>query len=106
MRRRDQYRTIERMPLADSMAALWVTMPTTVAGDVWGTLTTTAAAEQAARRAAGLEDPGLDALRVDALVGAILGTDGGVAATAAAPLAHAPRCRCGGAHVLKASRRW
>jgi len=57
------------------MTGWWVTMPAAVAGQAWTALTTAAATEKDARRAAGLEDPGLSALRVDALVEAILRGD-------------------------------
>lgn len=87
-------RTIDRMPLADSMEAFWVSMPATVADEVWTALTDRARAEQSARQDAGLDDPGMDALRVDALVAAVLGEHGGTQQSSAIP-----KCRCGGAQV-------
>ncbi len=68
-------RTIEAMPQPDGMQSFWMTMPASVANDVWTTLTTRAKATQALLRAGAGDDPGLDALRVDALVDAILGRD-------------------------------
>lgn len=69
--RRD--RRIVRMPLAGSMASWWFTMPAGVEQDMWSALTARARAAKLVRRAAGLDDEGLDALRVDSLIDAILG---------------------------------
>ena len=68
-------RTIERMAQPDGMASLWMTMPATVIADVWSVLTARAQAAKTARAKAGLDDPGIDALRVDALVAAVLQPD-------------------------------
>jgi hypothetical protein len=99
-------RTIDRMPLADAMEAWWISMPAALADEAWVALTSRATAEQDVRRTVGKDDPGLDALRVDALVGAILGR-GDVAfsdttpddGAAPPPAAALPRCRCGGAQT-------
>ena len=113
-------RTIERNPMPDAMEGWWVTLPADVADTTWSALSRRASVEQGARRSTGAEDPGLDALRVDALVAAILaaptpspaaavpaaggttaagGTPGGApAGTAASP--ELPRCRCGGAQTV------
>lgn len=88
-------RTIDRMPLADSMEAFWVSFPATVADELWTVLTDRARSEQSDRASTGLDDPGLDALRVDALVAAVLGNGGGTQQAAVAP-----RCRCGGAQAV------
>ncbi len=48
-------------------------MPAPVAEDMWDTLTARAKATQDLLRAGAGTDPGLDALRVDALVDAVLG---------------------------------
>ena len=69
-------RTIERMPEPDGMESFWATMPASISRDLWATLTADAKAEQAARQQAGLPDPGLDALRVDVLVHAVLHNGG------------------------------
>ena len=66
-------RTIEAMPQPDGMQSFWMTMAAGVAEDVWDTLTARAKATQDQLRAGAGDDPGLDALRVDALVDAILG---------------------------------
>ncbi len=68
-------RTIEAMPQPDGMQSFWMTMPAPVAEDVWDTLTARAKATQDLLRAGAGNDPGLDALRVDALVDAVLGHD-------------------------------
>ena len=69
-------RTIERMPEPDGMESYWATMPASISRDVWATLTADANAEQAARQQAGLPDPGIDALRLDVLVHAVLHNGG------------------------------
>ena len=109
-------RTIERMPELDGMESFWATMPASISRDIWAALTADAKAEQAARQQAGLPDPGIDALRLDVLVHAMLHnggadpddplltkTDAGHRPTTAtaprpAPAAgKAPKCSCGGA---------
>ena len=69
-------RTIERMPELDAMESYWATMPASISRDLWAALTADAKAEQAARKQAGLPDPGLGALRLDVLVHAMLHNGG------------------------------
>ena len=119
------------MPQPDGMESTWLTMPASVSKDLWETLTADAKAAQADRRLAGLPFVGLNALRVDALVHAVLGNGGADPAnptmttvgtsdnngddtpdreTPATPTAAAasgrsprlPRCRCG----ERRPRRW
>ena len=96
-------RTIGMLPEPDGMQGFWLTMPAGVAGDVWQTLTARAQATQAQLRAGAGDDPGLNALRVDALVDAILGTrdttTSGTAGATGPGTRRAPRCRCGGAQT-------
>ena len=114
-------RTVERMAQRDGMESLWATMPASVARDVWDALTATARTAQQVRDRLGLDRPGLDALRVDALVDAVLHTGGAdpdqptitVQATtedadtedavagegADQASRRVPRCRCGGAQT-------
>ena len=87
-------RTIAVMPEPDGIQAFWMTMPASVAHDVWHTLTARAKATQAQLRAGAGDDPGIDALRVDALVAAILGTSPTDEGTG-----RLPRCTCGGAQT-------
>jgi hypothetical protein len=90
-------RTIEAMPQPDGMQSFWMTMPASVANDVWDTLTTRAKATQAELRAGAGDDPGLDALRVDALVDALLGAP--VPASDGEKSGRLPKCSCGGAQT-------
>ena len=99
-------RTIDRLAQPDGMESFWATMPASISRDLWATLTADATAEQAARHRAGLPDPGIDALRVDVLVHAVLHnrgadpTDPLVTTTAPPPPAsrrRVPKCSCGGA---------
>src|SRR4051812_9236305 len=115
-------RTIEQLPQPDGMESTWFTLPAPVSKDLWATLTADAKATQADRRLAGLPFLGLNALRVDALVHAVLGTGGadpnnptmttvttrdgeedpptGTDETAPPPTgSRLPRCRCGGAQT-------
>ena len=121
-------RTIEQLPQPDGMESTWFTMPAPVSRDLWATLTADAKAAQADRRLAGLPFVGLDALRVDALVHAVLGTGGAdphhptmttvttgrsdagpdaagdtdqtaARATRSPAGPRLPRCRCGGAQT-------
>ena len=120
-------RTIEQLPQPDGMESTWFTMPAPVSRDLWATLTADAKAAQADRRLAGLPFLGLNALRVDALVHAVLGNGGADphhptmttvttsdatatgearpdagrrrAAARAGAAPRLPRCRCGGAQT-------
>ena len=69
-------RTIERLPQPDVMRSLWATMPATVADDVWNELTRRAKNTRRVLKRGGGAHPGLNALRVDALVHAVLGNGG------------------------------
>ena len=70
-------RTIERMGRSlDGMESYWATTPASITRDVWAALTAEAKAEQAARQRVGLPDPGIDALRLDVLVHAVLHNGG------------------------------
>jgi hypothetical protein len=100
-------RTIERVPLPDAMIGWWLTLPAAVENDAWTALTARAKATQAELRAGAGDDPGLDALRVDALLDALPGT--GPTTTAGGPAeasgskssrtGRVPRCSCGGAQT-------
>jgi hypothetical protein len=76
-----------------------------VEADMWSVVTDQAVAVQKARAAAGLEDIGLDALRVDVVRDAILGLGSPLAhpsaGTGASPLSGrpVPKCTCGGKQV-------
>jgi len=76
-------RTVTRNPLDDGMAELRAVLTATDAELVWAELTARASAEQQRLADAGIFDRGIDALRVDALVAAVLrpgtGSDGQVA---------------------------
>ena len=89
-------RRVERVPLPEAMIGWWLTLPATVENDAWTALTSRATAVQTQLRAGAGDDPGLDALRVDALLDAILGAPGPAAAGTGRRL---PRCRCGGAQT-------
>jgi hypothetical protein len=66
-------RSVERRPLPDAMEGWWVTMPAPAAAAAWKELSARARArQQQIRQQAGV-DPGIDALRVDTLVDALLG---------------------------------
>jgi len=69
-----RHRRIERMRQPDSMRSWWLTMPAHAEADMWAEATRRARAARAALRAAG-QDPGtgLDALRVDSVIDALLG---------------------------------
>ncbi len=69
-------RTIERLPQPEVMGSLWATMPATVADDVWNELTRRAKNTRRELKRGGGAHPGLNALRVDALVHAVLGNGG------------------------------
>ncbi len=65
-------RTVSRDPLDDGMAELRAVLTATDTELVWAELTARAQAEHIRRHDHGLPQPGLDALRADALVDAIL----------------------------------
>ncbi len=111
-------RRIERSALPEAMAGWWVAMPAHHEAAAFDALTATARATQQALRAGAGDDPGLDALRVDALLDAIhhqphrdpLHPDPGAPTdtttttdTATQPTLRVPgrlpRCRCGGAQT-------
>jgi hypothetical protein len=105
-------RRIERSPLPEAMEGWFVAVPAHTAAQAWQVLTRRARRRQRRiRRERGL-DPGLDALRVDTLVEAILhpgcadptGGDpaGEGVGDGPGPLTRSgavPRCRCGGAQT-------
>ncbi len=66
-------RTLSRSALDDGMAELRAVLTATDTELVWAELTARAQAEHIRRHDAGLPQPGLDALRADALVDAVLG---------------------------------
>ncbi len=112
-------RTIERLPQPEVMGSLWATMPATVADDVWNELTRRAKNTRRELKRGGGAHPGLNALRVDALVHAVLGNGGAdpaaptmttattttatttatTAATTRDLAVPLPRCSCGGAQT-------
>jgi len=65
-------RAVERHVLSEAMAGWWVTMPAPAEVAAWDELTRRARATQAMLRAVAGCDPGVDALRVDTLLDAIL----------------------------------
>ena len=67
-------RTVSRDPSTTAMAELRAVLTATDTELVWAELTARAQAEHIRRADHGLDQPGLDALRADALVDAILGT--------------------------------
>jgi len=66
-------RHVSKQPLADGMTELRAVVSATDAERIWGELSSRAKAWSRSLRDAGEQDPGLDALRSDALVDAILG---------------------------------
>ena len=68
-------RTVSRDPLDDGMAELRAVLTATDTELVWAELTARAQAEHIRRADHDLPQPGLDALRADALVDAVLGTE-------------------------------
>jgi hypothetical protein len=64
-------RRIERHAQPDAMAAWWITLPAHLEHCAWAALTATATATRTRLRGGAGEDPGLDALRVDALLDAL-----------------------------------
>ena len=69
-------RRIERLDQPDSMRSWWFPVPADVEHDMWSAVTNRAVAVKAARAAAGLDEIGIDALRVDVVRDAILGLTG------------------------------
>jgi hypothetical protein len=68
-------RTVTRDPLDDGMAELRAVLTATDTELVWAELTARAQAEHIRRHDQGMDQPGLDALRADALVDAVLSPD-------------------------------
>ncbi len=75
-----EQRRIERVPDRDGRTGWYLPLAADVEGELWGAVTARATAVQAARRAAGLDVPGLDALRVDLVVDTLLDTGAAVPA--------------------------
>ena len=73
--RRHRDRRIDRVPDRAGVLGWYLPVPVGVEGAAWARTTALAKAVQGARRAAGLDDPGLDALRLDVVVDQILGLD-------------------------------
>ena len=97
-----EQRRIERVPDRDGRTGWYLPLAADIEGELWGAVTARATAVQAARRAAGLEVPGLDALRVDLVVDTLLGLDtapSGPAGPTAATGRRLPRCSCRGAQT-------
>ncbi len=107
-------RRVERVPDRDGRTGWYLPLAADVEAEMWGRTTARARAVQAARVAAGLGDPGLDALRVDLVVEAILGQGAATGLTlapdqpddttpegarAVRSLPRLPRCSCGGAQT-------
>jgi hypothetical protein len=89
-------RAVSLQPLPDAMSGLWATMTAPDAAQVWDSLTTRARETQEILRLWGCrpdELPGLDALRVDALVAIVTGRP--LPGTGDAP-AEPSGCGCGG----------
>jgi hypothetical protein len=102
--RKKEERRIERVPDRDGRTGWFLPMSVAEEGDAWGRATELAKKVRAARRAAGLDDPGLDALRVDVALDMLLGrdplrdvtTDRGCTSSTGPSRA---RCSCGGKQV-------
>ncbi len=109
-----QQRRVERVPDRDGRTGWYLPLDAGTETEMWARTTARARAVQAARVAAGLDDPGLDALRVDLVVDAILGQDAATGPTRTpgqpddtapegAPVVGSvprlPRCTCGGAQT-------
>ena len=101
--RRKRERRIERLPDRDGCTGWFLPMSVGDEGPAWARATELAKKVRAARAAAGLDDPGLDALRVDVVVDLVLGIEPEDPAEPAAPASTAPgrlaRCSCGGKQV-------
>jgi hypothetical protein len=73
--RRKRERRIERLPDRDGCTGWFLPMSVGDEGLAWARATELAKKVRAARAAAGLDDPGLDALRVDVVVDLVLGIE-------------------------------
>ena len=95
-------RRIDRVPDRDGRTGWYLPMSVADEAAAWARATELAKQVRAARRAAGLDDPGLDALRVDVVVDTILGRDP-LRDTTATPVpsgASLARCSCGGKQTV------
>ena len=107
--RKQAERRIDRVPDRDGRTGWFVPMSVADEGLAWGHATTLAKQVRRARRAAGLDDPGLDALRVDVTVDLLLGRDPRRSNSTTSAIttgarssdggASLPRCSCGGKQV-------
>ena len=102
--RKKAERRIERVPDRDGRTGWFLPMRVAEEGDAWSRATELAKKVRAARRAAGLDDPGLDALRVDVALDMLLGRDPLrdarlIAAPRRPPGPSPARCSCGGKQV-------
>lgn len=110
-KRAQKTRTVERMEQADGMASWWVLMSADTETELWAELTRRAGMRRRVLRRVGGENPGMNALRVDALCAALLGNsarpsapgtpmngraDGCSDSTLPALQRRVPRCSCGG----------
>jgi hypothetical protein len=102
--RKKAERRIDRVPDRDGRTGWFLPMSVAEEGDAWGRATELAKKVRAARTAAGLESPGLDALRVDVTIDVLLGRDplrdvtadpGSTSSTSSTGTSLA-RCSCGG----------
>jgi Domain of unknown function (DUF222) len=103
--RRKQHRRIERVPDRDGLTGWLVPMTVADEGLAWARATELATKVRAAREAAGLDDPGLDALRVDVVVDLVLGVEPDDLVVDAVDVrrerssTRLARCSCGGKQV-------
>ena len=100
-KRKHADRRIDRVPDRDGRTGWFLPMSVADEGDAWARATELANTVRAARRGAGLDDPGLDALRVDAALDTLLGRDP-LRDTTGPPVpsgASLARCSCGGKQV-------
>jgi hypothetical protein len=67
-------RAIRRQVLPEAMMGWWLTLPAAAESAAWAAITAKARATQTQLRAGAGTDPGIDALRVDTLIDAILDT--------------------------------
>jgi hypothetical protein len=92
-------RKIDRVPGGDGRTGWFLPMDVADEGFAWCRVTDLAEKVRKLRAAAGLDDPGLDALRADVAVDLLLGRDPGDLGDDARPHPPAltlPRCSCGG----------